>query len=256
MGRVILTLKPERSIVPIVRSRGEVPVSQFLGTGFFVGTPECLHVVSAGHVFTGNPLAEDERYVIAFPEETGMRFREISKVNGSPDLDIAVFDGSGFPNAVPLALASDDAALNADLLMYEYSSTRIERPNPRDTRVTFEPNLHKGHAMRYFLSEFPEKRPTPSFITSFPALRGASGAPVLEGAPVWKEFAVTGMMVANLERHLLPAQIERVDDGGSRSEEVRYFLPVGKALARSLIVQALTDLGVPFRFAARADAAA
>lgn len=49
--------------------------------------------------------------------------------------------------------------------------------------------------------------PTEVLDLSFPALKGSSGAPII----VEHDGMVTGMIVANIERHLLPAQVERIE---------------------------------------------
>jgi hypothetical protein len=57
---------------------------------------------------------------------------------------------------------------------------------------------------------------------SFPALRGASGAPVLSNLT----FRLWGIITANVAYHLLPVQIEHVwDDEGQITEETRFLLP-------------------------------
>jgi hypothetical protein len=55
---------------------------------------------------------------------------------------------------------------------------------------------------------------------SYPALKGASGAPVF----LEHGLAVVGVIVANHERELMPAQILRaVGEDGALIEEARYF---------------------------------
>ncbi len=57
---------------------------------------------------------------------------------------------------------------------------------------------------------------------SFPALRGASGAPVVS---IGNEVVLWGIIVANVSYHLLPAQIEKVVEGDTTVEEIKYLLP-------------------------------
>jgi hypothetical protein len=64
-----------------------------------------------------------------------------------------------------------------------------------------------------------------------------------------KSIAVFGMIVANVERHLLPAQIVQIQEGDSFTEKASYFLPYGKALARAAVARGLEDMGVPFSYA-------
>lgn len=62
---------------------------------------------------------------------------------------------------------------------------------------------------------------------SFPALRGASGAPVVSNLT----FRLWGIIIANVSYHLLPAQIESVlDEQGQVEEETRFMLPQAVAV--------------------------
>jgi hypothetical protein len=76
--------------------------------------------------------------------------------------------------------------------------------------------------------------------TSFPALQGASGAPILRA----RDFAVVGMLVANHERHLLPAQVVRIETNNEALEETRYLLPVGKAIEAHFVLEVLDQMGI------------
>jgi len=160
-----------------------------------------------------------------------------------------VVDHQYLPEAVPLAIGRNDPALNADVFSYEYSSTRIERTPTGGTHVSFEPYSHKGNIVRSYESTFPEKVKTAAILTSFPALRGASGAPILAATLSKKSFAVVGMTVANVDRHLLPAQLVEIHDGESYKESTTYFLPFGKALARSVVAHCLEGMQIPFSYA-------
>jgi len=77
--------------------------------------------------------------------------------------------------------------------------------------------------------------PTEVLDLSFPALKGSSGAPII----VEHDGMVTGMIVANIERHLLPAQVERIETVDGIVEERRYFLPIGKAISSIHLREAL-----------------
>ena len=58
---------------------------------------------------------------------------------------------------------------------------------------------------------------------SFPALRGASGAPIIEQEPPHK---VWGIVTANYASELLPAQVEKiVNEDGTVDEETKFYLP-------------------------------
>lgn len=242
------TLAPASCIVPIFRSSPDNPISQLLGTGFFVGAGDSLHLITAKHVFLDNPLVRDEAYRAAFVEGNSARLVPIPQAKVAEDFDVAacVLSASDFPMAVPLRVGRADPALNAEVLSYEYSGTRIEKPRPDHTHVSVEPSAHKGNVVRNYVSTFPEKTPTRSLLVSFPALQGASGAPLLTASESRNEFAVVGMLVANVEQHLLPAQIVKLE---GVEETTSYFLPYGKALGREVLVQCLRGLRVPFDYA-------
>jgi Trypsin-like peptidase domain len=185
-------LAPGRAIVPIVRATTETPVIEVLGTGFFVGIGSALHVITARHVIADNPLARDEKYAIVFREQEKIKIIATLRVLAASAFDLAacVVERSDFPDAIPLAIGRDDPALNADVFSFEYSATRIERIPAGGTHVAFEPYAHKGNIVRFFESTFPEKVRTPSILTSFPAMQGASGAPILAATSSKKSFAV------------------------------------------------------------------
>jgi len=244
-------LRPELSIVPIVRAQKDMPVRELLGTGFFVGMAPKLRLVTAKHVVEDCQLADGDRIAIAFRTDKGISIVAVSRFIGSPDFDIAVgeIETSLIPTAVGLTLSRHDPALNGDVFTYEYSGTRIEKTTPTHTLVSFEPYTHKGNIVRSYESTFPEKVKTPCFLMSFPALQGASGAPLLSGTASKKSIAVVGMTVGNVEKHLLPAQVVTIRDGKDFEESISYFLPFGRALARSLLATELEKLGVEFRYA-------
>lgn len=61
---------------------------------------------------------------------------------------------------------------------------------------------------------------------SFAAFKGASGAPVIEE----NSGKVLGMIVGNINRHLLPAQMERVEMPDGVTQTISYFAPYGRAI--------------------------
>jgi len=198
------------------------------------------------HVFLDNSLADGEKYAVAFREDQGIKIIAISEVKGSPDYDIAWFSGADLPEAVPLPLHQQIVALTDDVFPFEYSSTRIEATGNGRIEVIFEPYAHKGNITIYTdKSPFAKGR---SFLTSFPALQGASGAPLLAGAES-KNFAVAGLLLGNLGRHLIPAQTITISIGDNEKEEIRCFLPMGMAICASVIGRELERGGVNFEYA-------
>ncbi|MEJ0038935.1 MAG: serine protease [Gammaproteobacteria bacterium] len=253
-GTVLKEFRPQDAIVPIVRWSDSLPIKQLLGTGFFVGSGEKIHVVTAKHVFEGNPLLDGEKYAICLHGGKQIAVALILQVRASLDFDLAVckIPHEQLSGVLALPIARSDAALTDDIFSYEYSQTRIVTTG-RHTHVSFEPNAHKGNIVRSYESTWPEKIKTPSFLTSYPALQGASGAPVIAPTRGRKSFAVVGMLVANVEQHLLPAQVFELREGEKYHEKTSYFLPYGKAIARPVVVQSLEGMSVPFAFADEGD---
>lgn len=204
--------------------------------------------ITAAHVFANNPIGPGENYAIVIREGDLLAVREASDIRLSNRFDMAAFAAASLAS-VPIRLAQSEPALNADLLSYEYSGTRFIRQPDGKLNVHFEPNSHKGHTVRRYISDYPERFPTPSCLVSFPALQGASGAPLLTFAAPSHEFAIAGMLVANLEAELLPAQVVRIEDEKGRLEEIKYFLPHGKAISQAGLVASLNELRVVYEMA-------
>lgn len=236
-------LQPGLSIVPIVRVTPDMPVSEVLGTGFFVGKGKKSFIITAKHVFQTQAKNEKDKYAYVIARGTQIEIWPIKTITAAEGYDIAVCEIEHMPEAVPLSFSMQLPALNDDVFCYEYSSTRFERKPLGGWHVSFEPLAHKGNIMRYYESTYPESHLTPSFLTSFPALQGASGAPVIASTKD-KQLFVAGMIVANKETHLLPAQIVEVQDGSEFTEKISYFLPLGKAINASLLVSFLQGLNI------------
>lgn len=226
---------PYKAIVPIVAQDREGCVTKLLGTGFFVGTRPA--VVTAKHVLE-SPLADGEKVSIVTKGDDGNpSLWTVGKWLPSARFDVAAFNAGTVKDACSLKFSRETLPCNRDVLAFEYSSTRIEQLPEGGTRVTFEPFTHKGNILRHYESRYPEEIPTPALDVSFPALQGASGAPVLRAS----DFAVVGMLVANHERHLVPAQIVR--DDPERESQISYFLPTGKALEGTVVFDFLKEAG-------------
>ena len=237
------------AILPVVRGSRTVPVIEVLGTGFFVGIGTQRRLVTAKHVIQNNPLVgSDESYAVVYRHGDDIKVVRIDDIALSPDYDVAAGNvkRSLMRGTVPLKIARQNPALNDDIFCYEYSSTRIEK-NMGNTHVAFEPYFHKGNTVRFF-DDDRERGSVPSFLTSFPALQGASGAPVI-GSTETRKFAVVGMMVRNVERHLMAAQIVEIRDGDKYSDSTSYFLPYGQAISHAPLSKALESLKIPFEYA-------
>ena len=234
-------MDPRRSIVPIVEidEINDNDIVGLAGTGFFVGPVPTL--VTAAHVFRTD-LTEGHGYAVAYVGKDGARMARIipSEIVRSKQFDIAAVRRASLPGIEPLKLTPLIVPLNADVMTYEYSTTRIVRDSAGKRHVYFHPLTHKGNLMRASEHDDDWLPEIPKWETSFPALQGASGAPVIahEGS------GVVGMLVSNLERHLLPAQVVRIEAPDGVTEETKYFLPTGIAIRAIAIGIFLQELGI------------
>jgi hypothetical protein len=231
-------VEPNRSILPILELGPNDEVISVVGTGFVVGDP--LVLITAKHLFEGGASLENAKFGVLHRASNDLQVATIRRVRKSPEHDIAAVYVQNLLYIQALRISNQEVPCNQDVLTYEFSSTRIERLSTGQRLVAFTPFTHKGNVLRHYVSTFPERHPTPSLDTSFPALQGASGAPVLRG----HDFAVVGMLVANHERHLLPAQVVRIETNDTTVEETSYFLPVGKAIEAHFIIKALEEIGI------------
>lgn len=227
-----------KSVYPLVRIDSEHRFIDFIGTAYVI---EKSTVVTAKHVIIDNPITEDSLYALPFKDTDGRIYYCVAKEwENSREFDIAVARNLNIPGSIPLKISAGHVDGHFDVISYEFSNMSIEMLDDTNRMIHFIPNTHKGNILHYYTSTFPETVPTQCFDTSFPALQGASGAPVL----FQQDFAVVGMLVANIERHLIPAQVVKIVDGVNSYEETKYFLPLGKAISAILIIDFLESIGV------------
>lgn len=210
------------------------------GTGFFVGNDGTFF--TARHVFDDAPLAHDESFGIAFLGQDAITLYPAVVVAMSERFDIALGRVEGFLPPAVLKLARDDPSLNADLLTTEFSGVTSEQRDEGRV-IDFTPNYQKGYSVSFKTGRFPGCDGANILELSFPALRGASGAPIIIDGP---GFEVVGMILANLERHLLPAQVETIErTSGEPAETVRYFLPRAYAISWRQLQEFLDENAEP-----------
>jgi len=238
------TFDPNQAVIPIMKARGGVTISETLGTGFYTRLSGELYVITAKHVFADNPLIDDEHYVYAFMSGGKVNVWNVEGFHYSQNSDVAFFKSTPNEDAVIIPFSENNPPLNRDVFCYEYSQTRIEAKATGGVHVALEPFAHKGNIMRYHDLDYPSYVNAPCFVVSFPAMRGASGAPVICYTDS-KDFYVAGMIVANMGRHLMPAQVERITDQKGNTEEMSFYLPLGMAIQSSVVRKALSDVGEP-----------
>jgi len=234
----------QQYILPVVRwDRGVL--KGVLGTAFIAQFEKHRLVITAGHVAD---CARDKKWEwgVVYTLDSGeLHFATANAYVRSKRHDIVAVPLNDFVPGLPaggLQLGSPDYALDQDLCTFEYSRSHLVLGNGETTPdLALEPYFHKGHAMRRYLEPPLDPSGEPRLEVSFPALQGASGAPVLNTA----DNSVVGMLVTNHEQHLLPAQVVTIQCDEDRTEETAYFLPMGVALDIRAILDFLENEDIP-----------
>jgi S1-C subfamily serine protease len=209
--------EPLKIVVPLLAVDESMRIQAFLGTAAFVGQQPLL--VTAEHVVSkwNGPFA-----IVVLPDLG--RLRTANLVTKDREVDLAVLQVPGYAPERAFDLAEDDEVkVNQFVTCLEYSMTRVVAE-----AIKLSPANRLGNVTRFLdLSETLGRAGKNALELSFPALRGASGAPVVSN----KTFRLWGVVVSNVAYHLLPAQIETVlDENGRVTEETRFLLPQAVAV--------------------------
>jgi hypothetical protein len=198
--------------------------------------------MSAKHVLGVVPPDGQLLAIFLHDESQATRIVPLTEIYLDPDYDVAVARGKA-PHWEHLKIAgTDNVVMNSDVLTVEYSATQQHLPrSDGEHEMKVVASYHKGHVVRRTEEVLGHSRPAQCIDLSFPALQGASGAPIIYND---QTAAVIGLVVANVARHLLPAQILRTNLGGEEYEEVRYLLPYGQAIQAQHLRDALIASGL------------
>lgn len=222
---------PSDFVVPIVGMNEDGSCGPFLGSGVFATENAflvtCDHVLEPwkgkyavsiqelNHLFVAEPLVRDEKH----------------------DLAVLIVPKYRPPHCVPLEEDSE-ITLNKIVICYEYGTTVTAGKH-----IEFSPANRLGNVTRIRdLQDRFKSAGDHMLELSFPALKGASGAPVMDWRP---PFKLWGLVKANVGYELLPAQIESiVDTTGKLSEETKFYLPQALAVHVKHVRQLLGALSV------------
>jgi Trypsin-like peptidase domain len=213
---VPLPERPLESIFALVLRRGTQAGIKYslLGTAFYAG--EEGESLTAAHVLQGIALEPDDSVEGVFPPFDGSTNRRVVDFRLSNRYDVAVGRTDDTGPTHGLTLAEEDHPINLDVLTVEFSGTRSFEDSQGRRGMMFKPYFRKGHIICRSESDWPNPG-TSTLELSFPTLRGASGAPVV----VDSVGVVAGMIIANVERELLPAHVETTYRDGALTEEIR-----------------------------------
>lgn len=206
-------------------------VGDHIGSGFVVDAdPKIL--VTAKHVVQA---AGDHDIVAVFPFiNEDPPILQTRRWYSHPHSDVAAAELLDPDECTQGFALADDTPLNTDVCSIEYSPTRHD-----SSGVWVLHSFRRGHVVRRDLAPAGPASGRPVLLLSYPALRGASGSPVFDATTKH----VHGMLIANVEQELMPAQVETVtDDEGKAIEERKYFLPEGQAVRVGDIEEAVSQI--------------
>ena len=196
-----------------------------LGTGFFINANGVL--LTAKHIFNGYDENKENLLVMFVDRNEKIHNVKPTIIHKSKKYDIAALKIEATNNAY-FKVGNKSLHNNIDYMTVEFSRISFTRNDSTGLQTTFfNPSCRKGNIVTTYISEWPEPAPTKIIEVSFPVLQGASGAPLFECNDPWN---VIGMITHSIQYELTPAQTTLVHDGDNYSEEIRYFLPVGRAI--------------------------
>lgn len=215
-------MNPADVVLPLFALDSAGNINHFLGTCFCVGDEPLF--ITAGH----NVKDWDGQFgLVHISDLSHLYLARPAYLDNNAD--VAILDVRGYRPKKRLGLGTDDSiVLNQQIVCFEYGTT-IQKGK----EIILAPASRFGNVTRKLDSlELLGRKLSNALELSFPALRGASGAPVLSnvGLLVW------GMVVGNTSYHLIPAQIETTtDEAGKTNEQVMYMLPLAIAVNVSSI---------------------
>jgi hypothetical protein len=241
-----LDMNPFQAAPPLVRlSANPSRYDWLVGSSFLVPAAAGeTFVVTAAHVLDDG---RGDGGVLGFPIDpppgvSRMPLVAVAKWHVRQDLDLAVgrHEQLGLEG---FRVHTGALVVNRDVMTIEHSGGF--RPSSDETGTSsVAPLLRKGNVVQAQVGLHPRHPTVRMLELSYPALKGASGSPVLDESGQ----EVLGVVVANRERELMPAQVlTTVSSDGAPIEEVRYFLPNALAVAydhlADIISEAETRLG-------------
>ena len=215
-------MRPLNAIVPLFAISGSNNIHEFLGTAAFVAASNQL--LTAEHVIRD---WNNEFGIVVPPDISTVHPAGLRKVDRERDL--ALLETTNFEAESRLELAqSDSINFNLQVVCLEYGTTRVS-----GRQINLSPATRLGNVTRTLdQTKLYGSAGRDMLELSFPALKGASGAPILSNA----SFELLGVIKANVGYELLPAQIESIfDESGTVIEETKFFLPQALAVNITII---------------------
>lgn len=208
---------PSDIIVPIFGYEKDKDKWLFLGSGFFFESPPLL--ATASHVVE-NKFDKVAIYIIG-----ENKFYYASAVIGNKEIDLAILKIEKYIPQSSCKLGHDQRIVfTKPVYCYEYGTTI----NTED-KIAVSPATRMGNITRLLDKKDIYGLAGEAMLElSFPALKGASGSPVIL---IENELILLGVVIGNISYHLMPAQIETIIDQNNEClEEVRYLMPQALAV--------------------------
>jgi len=228
-------MQPSSFIVPLFCIVDGEPT--FLGTAFFVRHARNI-LLTAAHVVRDRGADFVFSAVVQSTLQDGvMPWFDCNVLHIFYDIDLAVLTTSSyFPNDKIELPSDDEVQLNRFVVCHEYSDTR---KSGKDT-LQSQAASRIGNVTRMLdRTDILGKAGSDVLELSFPALRGASGAPVI----TMDSKVLFGVVLQNVQYELLPIQIETVlDEKNQILEETKYMLPQALALHVKHVRAALNSI--------------
>jgi hypothetical protein len=206
----------------------------FGGTGFFVENDQRNLYVTANHV-----LADWDKYYILIPPPThGFTLPDVlveaNRLITDQEHDLVILETSYKPTT-SLKIATEQTPNNLRVGSIEYSRFTIDQGAGK---LSQNSSTRIGNVVRDVIDEH---YPFTVFELSYPALRGASGAPVIniEGA---EAFRVIGVVVSNAQYELMPVQKYSYKGDDGEEEQVHYYLPSALAIPIEHLINLLNKI--------------
>ncbi len=191
---------------------------EFIGSAFFFLHGDRVVAATANHCIGRH----DGKFHVVCAQ--GIFYLDISLRHEA--LDLCLLTPQSHPQNIHATLVREFATPgNTVLHAYEFSTTEVVKGG-----YHLSPATRIGNCVRVLNAESIFGAAGHRMLElSFPALKGASGSAVFELRNT--QILIHGVLVANVQRHLLPAQIETVlDEENEILEERKYFLPQGAAV--------------------------
>jgi hypothetical protein len=218
---------------------GERPARKFLGTAFYVAADGLL--MTAGHVLDGWDGAEPLVVALGLQPDKRADVRRVEFVARHGSLDLALLRTPDHPKAVWMTVRGRPVSHNFSVMTYEYSATVASEAGVHVVPATRIGNITREIDMSAW------RGGDDALELSFPALRGASGAPLLLNQQGSEDVGVCGVLISNVSHHLLPVHIETVlDKRNEILEETKFLLPQGVAINGRHIVEFLRATGAKY----------